>query len=244
VLQSVSEIENAPGQPKFFFVHLHKTAGTSLWRRLTHHFDPIETFPWVTDGEPTRRTISVQDLVERWPARRDDVRLLAGHFPLCTREVLGEPFVTLTLLRHPVDRVLSALREQRQKLSEFTDASFEEIYREPMRHLLLRNHMVKMFSLTPASMTDGALTHVDFTREHLDRARHALGTVDHVGFQDDFEAFCTQLSARYGWDLGDPVVDNVSEHEEMPRTLVDLIAEDNAMDIELFDDAQRRYRST
>jgi hypothetical protein len=185
----------------------------------------------------------VSDLVERWPARRSEVRVLAGHFPLCTREVIGETFITFTVLRHPVDRVLSALREQRQKLPEFAEASFEEIYREPLRQLLLRNHMVKMFSLTPTTMTDGALTDIAFTREHLDRANAGLATVDHVGFQDDFESFCAALSMRYGWNLGDPVVDNASDHEDMPRSLVEMIAEDNALDVEFFEEAARRYRS-
>jgi hypothetical protein len=235
----VSELSCAGGEQKFFFVHLHKTAGTSLWRRLSRQFSPAEMFPWMTDGEPFRRTISVDDLVDRWPARRADVRVLGGHFPLCTRELLGEPFVTFTVLRHPVERIVSALTEQRLKLPEFSDMSYEAVYREPVRHLMLRNHMVKMFALTPTTMIDGALTRVDFTQLHLETALGALATVDHVGFQDDFEAFCDSLAQRYRWDLGDPVVENRGEPVEVPQSLLDLIAEDNALDIEFYDTAVR-----
>lgn len=229
---------------RFFFVHIHKTAGTSLWRRMSRHFSAAEMFPNGDDGSPLRRTLAVEDLVERWPRRRADVRVLAGHFPLCTADVLGESFTTLTLLRHPVDRILSALREQRQKLDAFSDTAFEEIYHEHLRHLLLHNHMTKMFGLDAGAMTDGALTAVEFDRELLDRAKLGLESIDSIGFQHDVEGFCEELSRKFGWDLGEPVHDNASRSEEIPSAVVEMICEENALDIELYDHAFDRFGST
>jgi hypothetical protein len=231
-------------EPKYFFVHLHKTAGTSLWRRMSRHFEPQEMFPNSSDGSPLRRTLAVDDLAERWPGRRTEVRVLAGHFPLCTADLLGERFVTLTLLRDPVDRILSALREQRQKLPEFATTPFEEIYAEPLRHALLQNHMTKMFSLTTASMTDGALTPISCGRDDLERAIEALESIDAVGFQEEFEPFCGELSRRFGWSLGSSVHDNPSRAEDVPQSVVEMITAENALDIELFEFARQHYRSS
>lgn len=102
--------------------------------------------------------------------------MVAGHFPLCTRELLGGHFTVFTILRKPVDRVLSALRKQRQSVPEFAHLSLEEIYAQPMHKAMWRNHMVKMLALTPDTMTHGALTPVDFTQAHLERAKEQLQT--------------------------------------------------------------------
>ena len=45
--------------------------------------------------------------------------------------------------------------------------------RGPVRFTLVRNHMVKMLSLTVEEMTDGAMTNVDFDRHRLERASNA-----------------------------------------------------------------------
>ena len=227
---------------RFFFVHLHKTAGTSLWWRMSKQFADEDMSPGDGDGPAESRTISVDDLVERWPQRRDAVRVLAGHFPLCTAELLGDEFTTFTLLRDPVDRIVSALREQRQKVPQFATWSFEEVYRDPVRRRLLHNHMVKMFALTPDTMNEGVLTDVDFGVEHLERATAALETLDLVGFQDDVEGFCASLAERYDWTLGKPVNLNASAPAEVPASLLEHIAEDNALDVAFYERAIERFR--
>lgn len=160
--------------------------------------------------------------------------MLAAHYPYCTAELLGEQFVMLTLLRDPVDRVASALREQRQKIPQFANSTFEEIYDDESRQLLIRNHMVKMFGIQPTEMVDGMLSPVDFNRSHLNRACENLEQVHHIGFQSDVEEFCGRLSRRLGWKLGEPVRANESKAEEMPAALLERIADDNALDIEFY----------
>lgn len=226
---------------KFFFVHLHKTAGTSLWSRLSHQFSADQMYPSSHDGSPLRRTVAVDDLVARWPARRDEVRVLAGHFPLCVREMLGDEFVTFTLLRDPVDRVLSALKELRQKVPEFADRPFVDIYFDPLRHTMLSNHMVKMFSMTREEESDGLLTPLEVGAWSVDRALVGLDSCDAVGFQHEFEPFCDSISARYGWDLGEPVIINASEPAAMPPELVEVVTDDNALDLAFYAEALHRY---
>ena len=102
-----------PEGARFFVAHMQKTAGTALRDRLRATFPDEAIYPNGSDGpDPRIAVISVQRLRERWAVRGDDIRLLTGHFPVRVTELLGAEFVTLTVLRHPVERTLSFLRHQ------------------------------------------------------------------------------------------------------------------------------------
>lgn len=225
-----------PGE-RFFFVHLQKTAGTTLLIRLGEQFGASAIYPDDSDGDKfgVMPQMNVDHLVARWPDRRDEVRVVTGHFPLCTAELLGDRFTTFTVLREPVERTLSYLRHHRKLTPEDRHRSLEEIYEDPLRfERLVHNHMVKMFALTTTEMTAWVMTPVEFTRAHLDRAKRQLETVDVVGLQEDFETFCGELERRFGWDLGPPVVANDTPHEDVSDAFRERIATDNALDVELY----------
>ena len=220
---------------RFFFLHLQKTA----WRRLQQQFEPSSVYPGPADGQPPATVLSVPHLLERWRLRRDEIRMVTGHFPLCTVELLDAPFTTLTLLRDPLERTLSYLRHHREQTPADHERSLEEIYSDPIRFELLHNHMVKMLSMTTDEMTDGALTHIEFTHARLDRAKERLQEIDVVGFQEHFSSFCGELTARFGWDLGREVFMNRSAPVEVSDALRERIATDNALDVELYAFARR-----
>jgi Sulfotransferase family len=228
---------------RFFHVHVQKTAGTSLRRRLQHHFGERAVYPDASDGiEKVEAVISIEHLQERYRVRRDEIRLVTGHFPLCTAEILGDEFTTLAVVRDPVERTLSYLRHQRRDLPEDRDKRLDEIYDDPWRfHGVVHNHMVKMFSLTPEEATAWMMTHVEFPPERLERAKEGLASVDVLGLQERFDEFCDELSRRFGWDLGAPKSDNLGERDEVSDAFRARIAEDNAMDIELYEFARRLY---
>lgn len=223
---------------RFFFVHLQKTAGTALWRRLRAQFPPAAVYPGPDDGSPPDTVLSVDHLRACWARRRDEIRIVTGHFPLCTAELLDAPFVTLTVLREPVERTLSYLRHHRETTPEDAERPLEAVYDDPLRFELLHNHMVKMLSLTTDEMTNGALTPVDFDAARLARACAAVETMDVVGFQEDFERFCAELTGRLGWDLGDPIFMNRSTPTDVPDSLRERIARDNADDLALYEHAR------
>ena len=167
---------------RFFFCHLQKTAGTSLFIALKRAFGPNEIYPNETDGDlvTVAPQLDVPVLLDRWAARGDRIRMVTGHFPYCTRELLDARFTTFTVLREPVERTLSYLRHHRKLTPEDRDKTLEEIYEDPFRFRgLVHNHMVKMFSLSTETMTAGMLTNVDFTPWHLEEAQR-VGT-GHVG---------------------------------------------------------------
>ena len=93
-----------------------KTAGSAFRQRLMNHFGDAAVYPTRgLDGtDPVKLNLSVDHLRERLAARGDQIEVITGHFPLRTVELLDGRFTTLTLLRDPVERMLSYLRQQRQ----------------------------------------------------------------------------------------------------------------------------------
>jgi hypothetical protein len=226
----------APMRERYFFIHLQKTGGTTLVHRLPRHFRPSEIYPNDSDGDVVQSTISVDHLKERWLARGHHIRVVAGHFPLCTTELLGGGFTTLTVLREPVERTLSYLRHHRQMTPADRDKPLEAIYDDPFRFdSLIHNHMVKMLSLTTDEMVDGVLTSVDFTPSRLALAKHNLERVDVIGFQEQFSDFWSALSLRLGWRLGEVAYSNRTESSSVPGSFRRRIAKDNSLDVELYD---------
>jgi hypothetical protein len=234
-----------PEPQRFFIVHMQKSAGTTLRDRFRSHFDESAIYPNRTDGTDKRiSVISLRHLCDRWTVRRDEIRLIAGHFPLATTEVLAVPFVTLTVLRPPVERTLSYLRHQKTLNRADAHKSLEEIYEDPFRYnALVRNHMTRMLSLSRDELEagDGVLGEVDDTPERLQRAKQALAGLDLFGLQPRFEELCTELARRYAVDLGSPMRSNATEPMPASRTLNERIARDNALDMELYDFATDLY---
>jgi hypothetical protein len=225
---------------RYFFVHLQKTAGTALFQRLRHAFGACAVYPTPEYQGTPEAVLDVDLLVERFMRHRSEVRVVTGHFPLCTVERLPGTFATFTVLRDPVERALSFLRHQREEEPRFRGARLEEIYEEPIcRDGLLRNHMVRMLSLSSEEMTDGALTPIAVDDARLAAAQDALEQrVDVVGVQERFDAFCAELEARFGWNLGPPRFANRTAHIDADAVLRARIATDNEYDSRLYDFAR------
>ena len=220
----------------WFFVHMHKTAGTALLQRLRLALGEDAIYPTASDNWTYFATMNLDLLRRRFADQADRIRVVTGHFPLCTTEVLGVPFTTFTVLRDPVERTLSALRDMRERDAEHRGKPLAEIYADPVKfRCLIQNHMVKMLALTCQEMTDGFLTVVDLDAAHLERAKRNLAErIDVWGVQEHFEEFCDELMRRFGWDLGPPRFANRSTPYDAGDGLRERIAHDNPLDVELY----------
>lgn len=230
-------MSTSPERKPLFFVHLLKTAGTSLFKRWPRAFAPEAIYPNETDGDPVvvAPQIDVDHLLARWKVRGDEIRLLAGHFPLCTAELLDRDFATVTVLREPVERTLSFLRHHRQRTPADVDRPLEDIYCEqPRFDWLVHNHMAKMISLRREDMTGGMFTEADLDATDLERAKERLEGMDLVGLTTEMDTFCHELQERFRIDLGAPVHANRTATVPIEDSFRRRIAEDNALDVELY----------
>lgn len=231
------------GERRYFFVHIQKTAGTALFKRLRHAFGTDAVYPLPDEQGTPDVVLGVDRLQRRLAELGPRIRVVTGHFPLCTVDLLGEPFATFTVLRDPVDRVLSFLRHQREVEPRFAGWSLDDIYRDPISTgPLVANHMVRMLSLRADEMDAGALTDIVLDQGRLeDACRNLAERIDVVGLQEHFEVFCTDLEQAFGWDLGAPLFMNRTAPAETPPGLAERIAADNRLDLALYRFATDRW---
>lgn len=222
-------------RPLFLFVHLQKTAGTALLRRLRHHFGDDHVYPLRGEQGRPDTVLDVDRVVRRVEEMGDRLDVVTGHFPLCVADLLPGPVVPFTILREPVERTLSFLRHQREVEPRFAHSTLEEVYADPVSTgELLTDHMVKMLSLTSDEMTAGALTPVTVDDQRVERAVRALDERCEVfGLQEHFEVLCEDLEQAYGWDLGPPVFMNRTAPSDASEALRGRIRVDNAHDVDL-----------
>jgi hypothetical protein len=232
---------------RWFFVHMHKTAGTALYQRLHEHFPQEAIYPNPAEQKAHKASLHVDLLRRNFGEGGGELRVITGHFPLCTTELLGVEFTTITILRDPVERTLSSLRDMREREPVFRGQPLEQIYEDPIRfHCLIYNHMVKMLSISPEEMTDGALTALELDDTHLERAKRNLeDRIEVWGVQERFEEFCGELTQRFGWNLGPPRFANRTKPFDVTEEFRERIARDNELDVELYRYALRlRQAST
>ncbi len=228
---------------RFFFVHVMKTAGTILAKHLKQQFPggefyPARGFDWEvpTDVEPygsIPRLLSIPD------ERRAQIRIYAGHFPYSVCERLEPGLFTLTILRDPVDRAVSALKHFKRLDPRFESSTLEEIYetREIYR-CYIENHQMKVFCLTEADDAKTIMRPVDVDAGRFELAKANLAKVDVIGLADDFGGFVDELRSRLGW--WPEGVDTSDRANDSPRSwgasaeLRQRIAADHPYEIEFY----------
>ena len=227
---------------KYFFVHLQKTAGTTLYLMMRRHLGHPAVYPDTSDGQGVDRVLGLTNLRDTLAKRGDEIQVITGHYPLATAELLEGTFRTFTVLREPVARTRSFIRHQRVLDPTRVDLSDLEIYTDPfLFNGLVHNHMVKMLALKPDELDDyGALANIEMTTAHLELAKQRLeNDIEVLGIQEDFEPFIRALESRFGWDLGVINMANTTDAKAV-RTPADealdgRIRVENALDVELYD---------
>ena len=100
-----------PSSPTIIFLHIPKTAGQSVHQFLRNLVGPDSVAPARVNEQLC--ALSVQDL--------RSYRLISGHLDWALLDCVQEPKFVFTILRNPVDRILSFyffLRGEAQKLSD------------------------------------------------------------------------------------------------------------------------------
>ncbi len=166
--------------------------------------------------------------------------MVTGHFPLCTTELLDADFTTFTVLRDPVERTLSYLRHHRDTTPADSELSLEEIYEDPARFRpFIENHMVKMLSLRAEEMTNGMMTVIDLDRGGSGGRSGRSGRWTSSASRRTSRASPQRLQQRFGWELGPTVHGNVTKPCEVSDSFRARIAEDNQLDMELYEYARK-----
>ena len=221
------------------FLHLPKTAGTTLNRLIEWEY-------------PLREMYSVDPVLYEWSAARlrklsqrrlRKTRMFKGHMLFGLHEVLPQPASYITVLRDPVERVLSAFYFMRSyKLHPlYWKLRNEKWTIEEFAQRYPRNNV-------QCNIIANAHYHTLCTQEVLDRAiEHLNNHFSVVGLSERFEESLALLKLRFGWQLKSYSSFNVTRARpkkgDLPQATLDLIAEKNRFDINLYQHATQLFES-
>ncbi len=203
------------------------------------------------DGLDIEHHLRVPYLLSLPPARTAKIRVYIGHFPYVVREMMPVPVRAASVLREPVARTLSLLRQiKRQQPWEdptgrrrpVAELPLEEVYEHPrVFGPLVQNHQTKIFSMTPADDPQTYMDVIDVDEARLARATESLGELDVLGVMDHFDLFVDDVEAAFAWNVVRGARKNVTPEEDLgpvSPAFARRIAADNALDVELYERAR------
>ena len=228
---------------RFFFLHVMKTGGGSLRQHILANFERDQVYPWRRlDGDLLEANCSLEHLANLPVSRRARIRVFTGHFPFVAVDLLGGDLTTITILRDPVERTISFLRQRKRNNPVHQAHRLEQMYEHPfLFRCFIENHQTKLFALTSQDNPKSYLHVLDVDARRLEIAKRNIESVDVVGIQDRFDELLSELEQRFGWSCAAVLSRNVDPgpSPEVPAAFRRRIAEDNAADMEFFEHARR-----
>jgi hypothetical protein len=212
------------------FVHLPKTAGTTLNRLIEWEYSPFEMFtvdPYFIHWSNAR--------LRKFPAERlRRFRVFKGHLPFGLHESLPQAATYLTVLREPVDRAISTYyfmknyvlhpMHRRIKRAGWT---LEEFIQNVPRNNIQCKYLANVG-------WDEEVTEAIYERARSNLERH----FSVVGLTERFEETLALLKVRFGWKLDQYLSFNRTPDRppkrKLPATTVELIQQYNRWDVELY----------
>ena len=223
---------------RFFFVHVMKTGGSSFRRHIERNFtEPGAVYPCrELDGNPAEAAMFIDRLLMLSPERRSAVRAYTGHFPFVVADLLDPRLVTLTLLRDPVERTISYLKDCSRGPTHH-DRPLEAIYDDEfVFHLLVHNHQTKIFAMTPDDRLESYLDFIEIDDARAGIAKANLERVGVLGVQERYDTFLGEVGRRFGWDIRERPHWRVSRETcDVSHAFRQRIAADNRADIALYE---------
>ena len=216
------------------FVHIPKTAGTTLHRIIDQQY-PRRIRHFVRHHDK-----GVQKLKDLSLAQRAQLHMVRGHIPYGLHRYLPRPAKYFTILREPVERVISyyyfVQREPDHYLYDYANTPGMTIRR------YLEDHMSLQTDNFQTRLVSGIWTDVGYgecDRATLDLAKRNLAErFAVVGLTERFDETLLLLQRAFGWSNVYYRWQNVTQgrprRKALPPKTLDVIAAHNQLDLELY----------
>ena len=213
------------------FLHLPKTAGTTVNRLIEWEYRLSEMY----SIDPVLFKWSAAHLRKLPPGRLKKIRMFKGHMVFGLHELLSQPATYITVLRDPVDRVISAFYFMRTY-------KLHPLYWKLRRNNWTLEDFVYRYQRenVQAKVVAGSDYDAPCTPKILERAKQNLGRhFSVVGLSERLEESLALMKLRFGWKLTSYSSFNVTRSRpkkaDLPKATLELIREKNAFDIELYE---------
>jgi hypothetical protein len=219
------------------FLHIPKTAGTTLNRIIEWQYSPLSIFtidPLGIRATPERfKTFSEQ--------RRWKLRVVRGHMVYGIHQFLPQGATYITMLRDPVARLLSAYSFALRR-------PLNPMYRK-LKHGRLGIEAFVQLTPNRQNLQCRALAGVEDVncdQRVLDMAKaNIMKSFSVVGLCERFEESLILMSKAFGWEI--PYYENRKVSKVRPALepgVVSMIQEHNRFDMELYEFARKRFEDT
>ena len=239
----------APGadQPTVIFIHIGKTGGATLRRTLARNVrgnrilrlkNPSETETGFLSTKPIDAFAALSE------DRRAAPRLIMAHMVYGLHTAVPRPSTYVTLLRHPMARVISGYKSARywpgHRLHETVTERQMDLAEYVRSGIALEMDNSMMRAITGNITTPyGACTD-----DMLDRAKRLIAAeYAVVGLTERFDETLMVLGRTFGWTRLCYVRANVSRKQikpTFPKETIRLIEDLNRFDLELYEFAAQR----
>jgi hypothetical protein len=230
------------------FLHIPKAAGSTLHRIIKRQYPKRAIF--TVDGSRIRE--SIDEFKSLSEEERAEIRCLKGHMPYGLHQYLPRPSVYITVLRDPVDRIIShyyfVLRTPGHFLHQDVISkkmSLEDYVNSDLSSEL-NNGQVRL--LSGLESVDSIYGHGPVSRSVLEAAKANLQ--NHffaVGLSERFEESVLLFKDMLGWTRTYFVKENVTQKRptksDVSKQILKRIEQYNALDIELYDFAERLFKN-
>jgi len=228
-------LASAAATPVVIFLHAPKTGGTTLVRIIERQYGSGSVLNLYDS--------SYGDELAAYPSEEiDRVRAIAGHFYFGVHTFIARPSVYITLLRNPVDRVVSHYHFVRRSpghylytaatelsLSEFVVACGPDEPNNDQTRLLAGRYQAEGTPTNADAMLAAARRNL---REH----------VAVVGITEEFDQSLLLMRRTFGWGRPFYVRENVSKKPSRSEAISPetrrVIENYNALDIDLYEEVR------
>jgi hypothetical protein len=219
----------AMDQRALIFLHIPKTAGTTLNRIIEWQYNPFSIFTM----DPYRIRATAERLEKLPERRRRRLRVVRGHLYYGVHEFLPQGATYITMLREPVARFLS---------------SYYFIQRRPLHpmHRKVATERVGVedfIRLTPhrqnlqCRLIAGIKSEGKCDERILDQAKENLmKSFSVVGICERFEESLVVIAKSFNWEI--PFYENRKVSKTRPQvepSAIEMIREHNRLDLELYE---------
>ncbi len=223
------------GREALIFLHIPKTAGTTLNRIIESQYSPFAIFTM----DPHRIRATAERFKRLPEARRRRLQVVRGHLFYGIHEFLPQGATYITMLREPVARLLSsyyfALRRPLNPLHRKLKREGLGV-EDCLRLFPDRNNTQCRFiaGVKDTAISDERL--LEIAKENLTKSFSV------VGICERFEESLILISTTFGWEIGFYENQKVAKSRPMvEQQLADLIREHNRLDVELYEFGKKLF---